>query len=157
MKIFFLIVGIAITTISNAIGQKREIPFVLLIDNNVPVSTISDSYFLIKFNDDKKEIKIPFYYYVGAIIFDDQYYDLLLNNYSNKLSIHFKYFDFVSHNKISYAKSIAGGTFSTKYMILSIFNYFNKESRKKYVIPKDGYVARIQGPSISEVLSQWKR
>src|ERR1700722_2018126 len=133
-KSFTLVSVSLFLTCGKAHAQEKcqRLNLVLLIDNDVPTpSDISDCAFLIKDS-------------VGRI--------------KDSISIKFTYFEFgAGANRTHYYKKEHFSRWLNDwYIILKIYNYSNKESRRKYVIQKDGYVMQINSPGGSLITPIWK-
>ena len=162
-KSFTLVSVSLFLTCGKAHAQEKcqRLNLVLLIDNDVPTpSDISDCAFLIKDSVGRIKDSIPFKYEVGGAIMSDSNYNNLFNNAGKySISIKFTYFEFgAGANRTHYYKKEHFSRWLNDwYIILKIYNYSNKESRRKYVIQKDGYVMQINSPGGSLITPIWKK
>ena len=154
MKTAFLLLCALFFTSKLFAQKERELPFVLLIDQEIPIASITDGYFEVRDTLKHVQTVIPFRYQVGKLILEDGQYRLLMQKgMAQDLYMHFNYMSHrTTYNKVLYTKCIPRGWLNATYTILSVYNYFNKESRRRYVIPKKDYVSMLTVPGIGEAL-----
>jgi len=129
--------------------------FVLEIDNEIPVATIYDGVFLIKDSAGNIKDKIPFDYEVGGLSMSSSNYHKLFFQYlKDEVTINFSYrnLDTNSSEAYKYEKEIPKGWLNETYMIFKVYNYYNRESRKKYFLKKGGYGVEIRVPGAGSVI-----
>jgi hypothetical protein len=134
--------------------QSKRLNFILLIDNEIPVASVYDGFFLIKDSAGIKD-KIPFDYQVGGLVMSSSNYRKLFLQYSgSEIDINFKYrkLDSNSDEAHEYKKKIPEGWMNEMYIIFKVYNYYNKESRKKYFLKKDDYGIEISVPGAGSVI-----
>lgn len=159
MKNIFIIIIFLLFNSKIIAQNQRELTFVLLIDRSVPIASISDGYFEINDTIKHTKVTVPFKYQVGKLILAKDSYESLMSIYRAYDSyIFFKHISpVVNNNKIQYKKHIPRGWLNETYTILNVYNYFDKESRSRYVMPKRGYAISLEIPGISEYIVMRKR
>ncbi len=148
-----------LTNIALAQNKSDRMTFLIVIDNNHPWSDIINSKFEIKSKDGKIKLEIPFEYKVGKIICDDQIYDKLFNLKSeDTLYIKLMYRNLARDSDIFYEVKIDKKLLNTEFLILKIYNNYDRYSNERYIIPPDkGYVSQIIIPGTQTILNEKKR
>jgi hypothetical protein len=152
--LFFLVFVIYSMSIFGQEKSKR-LNFILLIDNEVPVATVYNGVFII--TDSSRILKdtLSFDYEVGSIKMSSSNYNkLFFRNPQTKIEIKFKYESYQSHftDVYEYKTEIPSEWINEMYIILKVYNYFNKESRRKYFLKKGGYGIEIRVPGAGSVI-----
>lgn len=134
--------------------EYERLNFILLIDEEIPVATISDGYFVLKneFSTDT----FSFQYRVGRIIMKSENLNkLFIADKKTTIEMFFSYLNYIKPGITSlhqYNIKLLRQNINKEYMILNIYNYYNKYSRRKYSIKKGGYVYLRKNPGYSEIL-----
>lgn len=160
MKKILTLSLIVISTITRSQQIEKKIPFILLVDNEVPsFSIIQNCKLLIKDSTQKIKFEVPFKYNVGNITLLQSQFDTIKHlNHKENIVIQFS----TPKNKTNYVESfiyqvpLEPKWFNELYIILKIFNYDNLESRNKYIIKKGDYVVQKIIPGFSTILTEKK-
>jgi hypothetical protein len=157
-KIIFLIAILPLLH-ANLFGQQinNRLNFILLVDNDVVRSNVNAGYFLINNSTGKSIDTVRFEYQVGALIIKKHDYSRLHSIDSNsQVFICFNYWNYMfDHDKIfTYKCKITPEWLNEDYIILKIYNYANKYSRKKYEIKKNSYRFIIEVPGHENVIPE---
>lgn len=149
-----LIIGILILMLSSyhVFGQEqvRHLTFVLSIDGEVPIETVTDGYFII--SDSSKSIisKIPFTYKVGKLEIEGPAFEKLHSlSRKNSLSIVFYVRDLKTPLKTN--EYMSGIWINNDYLIMYIYNKSVKENYRKYIFGKRDYIVRIESSSLNTI------
>jgi len=148
--------------------KKESMPFVLLIDNEVPNPSYITGRFLIKDSLDVVKDSINFDYEVGKLNLTKSDFNKFFN-VKQDFNIFLKFelkqlqpdttFIFIKqiHNKYI-NREYPNGFINKGYFIVKIFNKFNKENRAKYYFKKDeNYIVQIKIPGFSTLLPNLKK
>lgn len=129
--------------------------FVLLIDGEVPVANIYESW--IELKDGASLRKIPFNYEVGSLFFPGNgYKELKALSPEAEIVIRFKYHQFEPKSaELLYKKSLKAGWLNQQYMIFKVYNFSNKANNRAFNERK-GYGIEISTASFSTVLPRRK-
>jgi hypothetical protein len=154
---------IFLTLFSSALlgqGQDKRLTFILTIDDELPVTDITDGVFLLKDSTGTIKDKISFDYHVGGLgISAVDYKTLFASNPEYSIFIKFKHTVFrPNYTEYIYEKEIPRKWLNEEYIILKIYNASNKVSRAKYFF-KHGqkYLIRIKIPGSSTILITRKK
>lgn len=156
MKMFLFLCFIMFNLTLFGQDQNKRLNFILLIDNEIPKTSIYDSFFKIKDSTGVIKDQIAVDYQVGGLIIPGSYYKkLFLQNSKSKIVIQFKYKIFLpdSAQVNQYEYEMPANWFNEKYIILKVYNYSNKESRRKYYFNKKSYRIIIQTPLGGNVIA----
>ena len=139
--------------------QNKRLNFILLIDNEIPKTSIYDGFFFIKNNIGVIKDSIAFDYQVGALMMTDfDYKRLFSQDQKSKIIIKFKFKRFFPDSAVvsQYEYAIPANWVNEKYMILKVYNRYNNESREKYYFNKDSYRIIIETPLGGNVIATKK-
>jgi len=131
----------------------------LLIDNEIPKTSIYDGFFFIKNSAGAIKDSIAFDYQVGALIMTDlNHKKLFSQDQKSKIIIKFKYKRFFpdSAEVSQYEYTIPLNWINEKYIIIKVYNRYNNESRRKYYFNKDRYRIIIETPLGGNVIATRK-
>lgn len=145
----------------NVFGQEhiRQLTFVLSIDGEVPIETVTEGYFII--SDNSKSIigKIPFIYKVGKLEFEASAFEKLHSlSQKNSLSIVFNVID--SKFPLNRNEYKSGIWINNDYLIMYIYNKSVEENYRKYIFGTKNYIVRIESSSLNTIQnyrSDWIR
>jgi len=152
-RVFLFLLLFALRPILYAQEQDKRMVFILLIDNEVPVSNIFGGVFLIADSTGPVKDTIPFEYQVGSLRISHPNYEKLRKYLKRKIIIDFKYNKLTTNNSevYEYKEKIPEGWLNEEYMIFKVYNYFNPESRRKYALNKNCYGIEIAVPGAGSV------
>jgi hypothetical protein len=144
--IFFLVFIIAISQVRGQI-KARSLTFIVMIDNNIDQDIINGK-FIIKDKNRKLIDEMPFRNWVGKLEMNDLDYKKLLNLQSkDSLFVCFGNKNFELDTTYSYEAKIPRRMMNSEYLILSIYNKKNKESRDKYLfLNNEVYILQVFSP-----------
>ena len=154
-----------------ALGQTRSdkyLPFVLLIDNEVPTYSDTHGVFLIKDSVGVVKDSVTFKYDVGVLLMTDgEYNKLFAVRPPNKLSLKIYHISLHVDTTYVYEKSIPidyfnaeypHGYMNKEYFIVKIFNKFDADARSKYYFKKgEAYLMQITIPGMGDVIPHLKK
>jgi hypothetical protein len=153
--IFLILNSIVLSSGGFAQAPSKQLPFILLIDNDIPVNNIYDGFFSAVDSEGIIKYRIPFEYRVGSLVISSSDYTRLFSiDAKSNVLIDFKYTKVGrdSSEGYEYKKEIPAKWLNEKYMIFKIYNYTNKESRAKYVLRKGKYGIEISVPGAGSVI-----
>lgn len=156
MKRFFLYLSLALYS-SALFGQAQDkrLTFILIIDDELPVTDITNGIFLFKDSAGTIKDKISFDYKVGGLLMSSSDYKKLLSpNPEHRIFIKFKHIEFRPHHvEYTYEKEIPNGWINKEYIIFRVFNASNKVNRTKYFFKQgEEYLIQIKIPGSSTLL-----
>ncbi|MHA4807471.1 hypothetical protein ACX0G9_05175 [Flavitalea flava] len=140
--------------------MDKRLNFVVLIDNEVPTpSYILNGVFLIKDSTGKEVEKIPFHYQVGFLEMTTMGYNKFFNpGYKNNIYLKFQFYEMrpkdITHD---YEYEIPNDMINHLYYILKVYNYSNKQSRKKYLLKKRIYGIELTTPGMVTVIPRKRK
>jgi hypothetical protein len=154
---FILIIGF----FSTSAQKSKSLPFIIMVDNDLPdASVILSSNFLITDSLNNKIDSLNCKYQIGRLTMSTTDYKSFINVRRNKAKWRI-YFVFtyrhmhvgVNTTDYNYKCEFFSFTINDEYMILKIFNSFDKESLEKLVF-KDGksYVYQMVTPGFNTLL-----
>jgi hypothetical protein len=153
--ILFLLNCIVLSSSGFAQVPNKQLPFILLIDNDIPVNNIYDGFFSAVDSGVIIKNRIPFEYRVGSLLISPSDYTRLFSiGAKSNVLIDFKYTK-IGHDSsegYEYKKEIPAKWLNERYMIFKIYNYANKESRAKYVLRKGQYGIEMSVPGAGSVI-----
>jgi len=155
MRIIFIICCVFCLLNLCSFGQERSkrLNFVLLIDNEIPVASISKGIFEIKDSAGYMIDTIPFVYNVGGLEVSESDYRLLFSR-NRKSTVFIKFFyisAMTSFDPYLYKTSIA---LSKDYVIMRIFNRAKRENVEKYEFGKRQYLIQTETPFYTTLLRE---
>jgi hypothetical protein len=163
--LLFILIAFPFLTVCGQETAIERLPFVLLIDNEVPDPSYIHGVFLIKDSLNIVRDSVKFKYEVGSLTMTKPDYDKLfsvkqVNNIAIKL-IQYGFNSDTTDTSYVYEYHIPNkyinqeypnGFMNKTYFIFKIFNKFNIDSRTKYYFTKDeNYIVQIIIPG-SETL-----
>lgn len=134
--------------------ENESLNFIILIDEEIPIATISSGHFILKneFSSDT----LSFQHRVGRVLMKSEDLNrLFVTDKSTTIEMSFSYLHHSKpcHNSLyQYNIKLLRENINKDYIILKIYNYYNKYIRKKYSIKKGGYVYIRKNPGYSEIL-----
>lgn len=139
--------------------QIKRLNFILLIDGEVPIETISDGYVILKENNGLTISKIPFSYKVGSLDFSLPDYEKIQTKLDkSNMMMEFKFLvRKPTFMRYFYETSIF---LNEDYMIMNIYNKSKRENNEKYDFGKKKYIVRIESSSFNTIMhyrSDWYR
>lgn len=131
--------------------QIKSINFVLVIDGEVPISSISKGYYSIRDTNNVIIDKVPFVYKVGRLEFNIAEYNKIIKiPDKSSLWIEFEYIWQRFPIKMTFYET---SIFLNKdFIIMDIYNKSKKENRRKYDFGEDKYVVRIRSSTWNTVM-----
>jgi len=137
--------------------EIKRLNFILLIDSKIPISNISDSFFIIQDSVGKVMEKVPFNYKVGWLEFNKSDFEKI-SFFSNKYSLLMR-FKFTASN-IQFSQHFYQSTIwlSKDYMIMNIYNKSKRENFEKFEFGKEDYIVHIETSyfnSIPHYRTEW--
>ena len=156
------------SAIAFAQEKTKRLPFVLLIDNEVPDPSIIKGIFLIKDSIGMIKDSIKFDYQIGGLDLESSAYNKFFKvNQTYNIFVRFKEKDFKLNTTYIYQEQIPNkyindeypnGFINERYFIVKIFNKFNGDSRAKYYFKKnENYIVQIEIPGFSSLLPTLKK
>jgi len=152
---------IFLMTYCNIFGQEqiRYLTFVLSIDGEVPIETITDGYFII--TDSSKNIvsKVPFTYKIGRLEFKESAF-AKFNPMPRKSNLSIEFYVKESKYPFKKTKYQSGIWINRDYLIMYIYNKSVKENYRKYIFGERDYIVRIESSSLNTIQnyrSDWIR
>jgi hypothetical protein len=168
-KTILLLFAILSFIIVNAQDKADKIlPFVLLIDNEVPVYSDTHGVFLIKDSIGTVQDSVMFKYDVGVLsMIKTEYQKLFATKPPNQLSLKIYHLSFNADTTYVYEKRIPieyingeypHGYLNNEYFIVKIFNKFDADSRAKYYFKAgENYIILITIPGMGDVIPRLKK
>ena len=155
MKKVFLYLLLTVQTLT-LFGQEqsKRLTFILSIDDQLPVTDITDGTFLIMDSVGTIKEKIPFNYHVGGLGLSlSDYKKLFASNSDSRILIRFKHVQFrPTYVEYSYEKEIPKGWLNEEYMVLKVYNKSVKSNRAKYFYkPGQRYIIQVKIPGSSTI------
>jgi hypothetical protein len=144
------------------------LPFVLLIDNEVPVNSDTHGVFMIKDSLGIVKDSVIFGYDVGVLTMTKaEYKKLFAIKFPNKLSLKIYHLSLHADRTYVYEKRIPikyfnweypHGYLNKEYFIVKIFNKFDADSRAKYYFKSDqDYIMLITIPGMGDIIPFMKK
>ena len=166
--ILFLFTILSFITVSAQNKAGKVLPFVLLIDNEVPVSSDTHGVFLIKDSIGTVKDSVMFKYDVGILsMTKTEYQKLFATRSPNKLSLKIYHLSLNADTTYVYEKRIPikyinweypHGYLNNEYFIVKIFNKFDSDSRAKYYFKAgEDYIMLITIPGMGDVIPRLKK
>jgi hypothetical protein len=155
IRAFLLLHYIVLSLTLHAQEPVKQMPFILLIDNDIPVNNIYDGFFSIIDSGGVVKDRIPFDYRVGNLLISPSDYTKLFSlSTKGKVSINFKYSKIGPNSSevYKYKKEIPAEWLNEKYMIFKVYNFDNKDSRGKYALKRDQYGIEVSVPGAGSVI-----
>jgi len=167
-KIILITLFGCLSVIAFAQERTKRLPFILLIDNEIPDPSIINGVFIIKDNTGTVKDSIKFKYEIGGLDMDQSAYNkffnvkqsynifVKFNEQSAKLDTTYVYQKQIPNKYIN--SEYPNGYINKRYFAIKIFNKFNVESRSKYYFKmNESYVVQIIIPGFSTILPTLKK
>lgn len=145
------------TLISFSQVQDKRVNFILFIDNELPLTGITDGVILLR--DDQGAIKdsLTFDYHVGGLALSSTNYEkLFASNPHYRILVKFKYeIIWPKYQVFNYQSEIPSRWLNEEFIIFKFYNSSNKESRAKYLFSNGNrYIVQVIIPSKRTVLDE---
>lgn len=145
----------------NLFGQDeiKRLNFILLIDGEIPIATISEGCFLMKDSTGNVTAKLPFNYKVGGLEVSASDYKILFSKSNNsKKFIRFKF----NGPKTLYNPKLYQCPIwlNEDYIIMNVYNKYNKLNNEKFDFGNSEYLVQIETSLFTNILryrADWYR
>jgi len=137
--------------------KKVRLNFILVIDDEIVETGVSNSFFLIKNSTGNPTDSIIFRHEVGDIILSSEGYNKLISlNPNTKVLITFTYKEFCPDTKqYEYSKEIQAGWLVQRYIIFKVYNFEKKKNHRNF-LEKQGNGFEVFIPATGLVLPRKK-
>jgi|GEM_PF-1545271 len=158
-KIYFSFILLLLSLKLFSQEEKKSLPFVLLINDEVVESGIYDGAFIAKDSSGIVKYEFPFIYHVGRLdLSKEDYRKFFTLNSIVTLFFKFKYKnDLTNYNEMSYEGLIPVHWRNDEYTICHIYDVSKAENKMKYDFGGKKYIVKITIPASTYLLRTWDK
>lgn len=153
MKLFSILMFLQIATLNLKSQLSRNVNLIIVINEKIVVSGISD--FRVSYKNDSINNKAKFY--PGCLSMNDTAYNKLTREDNELLLLKFEFSEYKESRVInfSYEVEVSNSLFKEPYFILHIYNLSKRKYKRKYLdFNNKGFVYEIDSPSYTTRLVQ---